>query len=761
MSKQPEVLAPAGNLSCLKAAVAAGADAVYFGGQAFNARRGAGNFSVEDIQEAVTICRMRGVKTNLTLNTLVKQKEWSLLTEYIDQVLPLGIDAVIVQDLGVAEMVRQRYPQVALHASTQMAVQDLDGVLFLKQLGFKRVVLAREVTLEEIRQIRQKTDMELEVFVHGALCYSYSGRCLMSSFHGGRSGNRGACAQPCRLSYQAEKQDGYWMNLKDLCAAPHMEALLKAGVDSFKIEGRLKGEAYVAGVTQYYHQLVTQYLQNGKLPEVKEEQLRPLKQLFNRGGFTDGYYQNKERMIEKNTPKHQGIQIGSIIRVNKGRIQIESSEILHSGDELEIRAGHAPYPAIRLSASMLRGEQKAEFYLKGEFRPGQTVWRVVDPVLQKKILEEVKELPQVPLAMTLCVQIGRPAKLSAMGHTVLGETVLKAETRGLTEETVRKQLCKTGGSGYEVTELTTELEEGSYLSAAALNQLRRSLLEELKQVERCQRENEIKPVLQYQTMHDSEGIYQIGVDHPEQWEVLRSMDHSRINVLLPRMEGFEKADKAAFLRLAEGKTVVPSLPPVGRLSHTAWTEKEIREWQKLGVQDFEAHLMGQAALIKRLGARVWAGPGLAVMNREAAGFWQQHAQNFMISQELTKREARELENLTGACYILYGRVRYMVTEQCIYKEVNGCQKHTQGHVTGLQDRKGEHMTVRSHCGLCYSEILSEIPIYISEARKIAALPRLELTMETDWEVRELWQAVLEKRMPDFPLQLGHWEKGVE
>ena len=196
MRKLPELLAPAGDLDCIKAAVSAGADAVYFGGRRFNARSHAGNLSEDEISQAVSLCRRYHVRTNLTLNTLIKESEWDNFVDYADQILPLGIDAVIVQDPGVASFVAAHYPDIALHASTQMAVEDLDGVLLMEQLGFSRVVLAREVSLEEIRKIRSQTDMELEVFVHGALCYSYSGRCLLSSFHGGRSGNRGGCAQP-------------------------------------------------------------------------------------------------------------------------------------------------------------------------------------------------------------------------------------------------------------------------------------------------------------------------------------------------------------------------------------------------------------------------------------------------------------------------------------------------------------------------------------------------------------------------------------
>ena len=226
------------------------------------------------------------------------------------------------------------------------------------------------------------------------------------------------------------------------------------------------------------------------------------------------------------------------------------------------------------------------------------------------------------------------------------------------------------------------------------------------------------------------------------------------------MEGFEKADKAAFLRLAAGKRIVPALPPVGRNAHTAWMKKEIQEWQSLGIQEFEVNLLGQAKLVEEMGAKVQPGPQLAVMNREAVGFWQRYG-SVMISQELTRREAGQLAQLKGSYYMVYGRPVYMITEQCVFREVNGCNKRPQGHETMLQDRKGERMSVRSHCPLCYSEVLAQRPVYIAYEKRIDAQPRVELTLETASEIKELWQAILEKRMPAFAVQTGHWEKGVE
>ena len=773
MNHLPEILAPAGNLACLKAAVAAGADAVYFGGQAFNARRSAGGFTAEDVKEAVRLCRMRGVKTNLTLNTLIKQREWPSFLAYIDEILPLGIDNVIVQDPGVAMLVHERYPQVAIHASTQMAVQDLDGVLYLKNLGFSRVVLAREVTLDEIRKIHQATDVELEVFVHGALCYSYSGRCLMSSFHGGRSGNRGACAQPCRMAYQAGGKEGYFMNLKDLCGAYHLQELIEAGVASLKIEGRLKSEAYVAGITGYYKSLMDEYADKGRLHPIKEEELDTVKQLFNRGGFTDGYYVDKQRMIEGSSPKHQGIPVAKVVDVKKGKVTIRSTKPLHSGDELEFRVGQPPYPTLRLAASMLQGETKASFYLKDTVQPGTQVWRVVDPVLQQEIMEKAAKLPEVSVGMAFEATIGKPAILSAYvmderleetprAQTIEGPVVEAATARGLTEEAVAKQLTKTGESGYRVQQLEMQLQEGSFLPVSVLNQMRRDLLEQLSFVEEYEPQQEsASPEAELVKAQGRGADIWLGLDRPQQWEALAGMDVDKITVLLPNMEGFERADKADFLRQAAGKTIVPTLPMVGRMSHLAWMEKEVQAWMELGIIDFEANLIGQVAMIERLGGRVWAGPGLAVMNRAAAAFWQKRAQSLMLSWELTGREMEDIGRLQGAYWMAYGRIPYMVSEQCIYKEARGCGKREEGRLIQLKDRKGEQMTVRSHCKLCYSEILSEKPLYLLGKKAPAPHARIQLTLEESEQVQELWSAYLEERMPAFGVQVGHWDKGVD
>ena len=276
----PELLSPAGDRDCLKAAVDAGCDAVYLGGSQFNARQGAGNFSAEEMEAAVRYCTLRGVKAYLTLNTLIKEREWEQLAAFVAEIAGMGFSGVILQDLGVAMYLRRHFPMLELHASTQMSVHDQAGVEFLNTQGFQRVVLAREMNLADIRYICENSSIETEIFVHGALCVSRSGQCLMSSVVGGRSGNRGECAQPCRLPYNGN----YPLSLKDLCLAGHITDLISCGLSCLKIEGRMKSPSYISGVTAIYRRLLDER------SNASSAELEKLKNIFSRSGFTDGYF---------------------------------------------------------------------------------------------------------------------------------------------------------------------------------------------------------------------------------------------------------------------------------------------------------------------------------------------------------------------------------------------------------------------------------------------------------------------------------------
>ncbi len=285
-----ELLAPAGNMECLKAAALSGADAVYLAGKLFGARSYADNFSDEELLDAVSYCHLRGVKVYVTVNTLISDREIKSVMEYLKMLNEIGVDAVIVQDFGLCSLIKDNFPNLPIHGSTQMTVHSASGVRALENMGVSQVVLSRELSLEEIKNIKSETNAKLEVFAHGALCMCYSGQCLMSSVLGGRSGNRGKCAQPCRLEYKINDnpEKGYYLSLKDLCALNHINELIEIGISSLKIEGRMKGSEYVSTVVGIYRK----YIDSGEIP--KKEDLERLDRIFYRGGLTDGYLANKK-----------------------------------------------------------------------------------------------------------------------------------------------------------------------------------------------------------------------------------------------------------------------------------------------------------------------------------------------------------------------------------------------------------------------------------------------------------------------------------
>ncbi|MBO6158433.1 MAG: U32 family peptidase, partial [Firmicutes bacterium] len=507
-----ELLAPSGSLSCMKAAISGGADAVYFGGTAFNARKSAANFTKEDIEEGIRLCRLHGVRTHLTVNTSIKEKEFPQLIDFLEETVPLGVDALIVQDPGVMLYLREHFPDVEIHASTQMAVSSLDGAKLMESMGISRVVLARELTLSEIEKIRRGTKLSLEVFVHGALCYGVSGRCLMSSFHGGRSGNRGACAQPCRLWYECQSMEeglnargkdsqrsagertaeGYFLNLKDQAAYPHLKQLLDLGVDSFKIEGRMKSEAYVYAVSRFYRSLITEYEKTGNILPPSKDQLDELKQLFNRGSFTDGYFLHKDHMIEPLTPKNQGLRIGRVKSVQGSRIQIESGYPMHAGDELEIDPSQktGAYPAaVRLSASMLRSDRLAVFNFKDphfHIAENDSVRRVVDPVLQNELSRKSAEPVPVPIRISGVLREGMPSQWKAVvrDHVmqIEGPAPERAEKTSLSKETIQAQMSRMGNSPFVLEGIYLEMDDNLFLPVSSLNQIRRQLTEGMEEI---------------------------------------------------------------------------------------------------------------------------------------------------------------------------------------------------------------------------------------------------------------------------------------
>ncbi len=807
----PEILSPAGDLTCLKAAVCEGADAVYFGGEAFNARRSAHNFSLEDIKEAIRLCSLYGVKTNFTLNTLIKETEWPALCSYLDEVAGLGLDAFIIQDLGVAAALaaklKDRYPSVALHASTQMAVEDLNGVRFLTDLGFSRVVLAREVSIEEIRRIKEACDTEIEVFVHGALCYSDSGRCLMSSFHGGRSGNRGGCAQPCRLAYEIDGKTGCYLNLKDRWGLESLEELAKAGVDSLKIEGRMKGVPYVAGVTRFYRTLLDQYQESGRIAKASPEEIEKVRQLFNRGDFTDGYFHQKQHMIESGSPKNQGIEIGEVFSCDKGRVRIRSRKVLHGGDELEIVTGERGQAAsIRLQEAMIsRDGKEASFKLYGKIKQGQKVRRIVDPVLNEALKKEAGVLPKIPVDVSFTAQEGSQTVLEVSAQTRDGKTVSAcakgqeaslAQKAPLTREEVEKRLGKMGESVFEMRGCDVKLGDNLFLPVSALNELRRNALAMLEE-KLCAKDAIDSSVLEKRTSliqasepectatndeasepdtsvdqapaHDVEGLvrgFEWLLTDPAQWDELKNENLTGLERIVIDLEAFADCDKAALA--AEMRKAVPNaeimirLPLAGRMTREDKIREELEDWMKAGVTAGEACRLGQIRMLREMGMNVFAGPDLGVMNETAARFMSAQTEGYFLSRELSMKEIRQMKAGAKTGLVVFGRVPYMVTEQCVYKERYGCKKSPEGHVTVMKDRAGEKMPVVSHCKWCYSEIYSEEPVCAPpSALEFAGLKRIEWTLEKGENCRLIWRALSSGHTPEGYKMRGHFEKEVE
>lgn len=477
-----EVLAPAGTYECFRAAINAGADAVYLGGSMFGARAFAGNFEEAELIKAIRTAHLYGRKVYLTVNTLLRNDELEKLVQYVRPYYEEGLDAVIVQDYGVFAVLREVFPGLDLHASTQMTITGKYGAQLLKDMGAVRVVPARELSAKEIRDIYDNVDIEIESFVHGALCYCYSGQCLLSSMIGGRSGNRGRCAQPCRLTYSANGiSEKYLLSPKDMCTIEAVPDILDAGVYSLKIEGRMKSPEYVAGVSYAYRKYVDMYLEKGRDGyRVEEQDIRQLMDLYNRGGFCKGYYyaQNDKSMMTFDRPNHQGIVIGNI----KNGELILSQEV-NPGDVLEFPDGS--------EYTTPTGKKSGRLALpKGVLKNpknGAAVYRTRNNELLGQLRAGyIDNDIKIPVRMEIFLKSGERACLKLLSGdkelVVYGDVLEPSDKRPAVREDVVKQLKKLGGTAFSSDEgsIVTDIQGSPFVPVRLLNDLRRNALEELE-----------------------------------------------------------------------------------------------------------------------------------------------------------------------------------------------------------------------------------------------------------------------------------------
>ncbi len=804
MKDRVEILAPAGSMECLKAAIAAGADAVYTGGALFGARAYAHNLTEEELLEAIDYVHLHGRRLYLTVNTLIKDREME--KQMYDYLLPYyrqGLDAVIVQDIGLFRFIRKHFPDLPIHASTQMTLTGVDGAKFLEKEGAQRIVTSRELSMAEVKKIADETELEIESFVHGALCYCYSGQCLFSSFIGGRSGNRGQCAQPCRLLYRTPeaKRPQYLLSLKDICTLELIPEMIESGIYSFKIEGRMKKPEYAAAVAFQYRKYADLYLKYyeecpaGEDPaayamkkyRVREEDRQMLLDLYNRGGFHTGYYhtQNGREMISLNRPNHAGVPAVKVL-AKKGRT-------------VTAKALTDLYPQDIIELPMRKGREKADNYTcKDAVRKGMNVqipvfadtpfkkdeiWMrtrnstLIDTLREEFVNGKIKEricgtfrlYPQETATLTVKC---RDAEI-----TVAGEKAQEALSQPMSRERIEKQLRKTGNTEFEFSFLKVEIGEKVFLPMQSLNELRREALETLEKVicEKYRRSGEVKDpeedTIELSMEEEVLSGWTASVRTAEQMEVILEEEAiGRIYVdctMFPRI--WEKDSYVEWITKvhATGKEIYLVMPYIFRERTRKQYEAAYNRifgagWDGILIANYESF-----AFLKEHGytGRIMTDYNLYEFNQESRKFWKEKGVfEFTAPVELTERELQDLRVKDGEV-IVYGYLPMMVSAGCIQKTTRGCQKKS-GQTT-ITDRYRNSFVVKNECDYCYNILYNYVPLYLGDRMEEVyqigpGRIRLMFTTERQQEVRQILSAYFEgKELPEGTYTRGHWKRGIK
>ena len=493
--KKIELLAPAGSMEALKLAVMAGCDAVYLGGKSFGARAFSTNFTNDELVDAIKYCHLYGVKVYVTCNTLIFEDEVEDFLNYVRFLHQNNVDAILIQDIGMLDLLRKKFPNLEIHASTQMHIHNLDGVKLMEKLGVKRVVLARETSLDTIKYIKENTNIDLEVFGHGSLCMSYSGECLMSFFLGGRSGNRGECAGSCRLNYDVisnkeviNKEDKYPLSCRDLCTIYDIDKLIEAGISSLKIEGRMKSPYYVYIVTKLYRDAIDNYYQTGKVV-VNEKLLKDLKKIFNRE-YTRGYLFNSTDIINPKRPNNNGILIGKVINVFKNNITIKLLDDIHIGDGLRIVSNKDVGVIVNdfyKDKKLVKEAKKGELItlkVKDKVDINANVYLTSSKYINNSIDEYINKYPRkvkIDMIFNGFKNNNISLEVSDGIHNAkkLGNVVAIANNISTTKEDILLKLNKLGNTIYEINNIKVNIDNNIFIPLKEINELRRVVLNKL------------------------------------------------------------------------------------------------------------------------------------------------------------------------------------------------------------------------------------------------------------------------------------------
>lgn len=703
-NKDFELLAPAGSLEIFKGVIESGADAVYVGGSMFGARAYANNFTEEELLAAIDFAHLRGVKVYLTVNTLIKNSEFSKLYDYLLPYYKRGLDAVIVQDLGVVKAIHEYFPSMELHTSTQMTVTGADGVRFLSQFGVTRVVMAREVSLAEMKRIHEETGMELEAFVHGALCYSYSGQCLFSSILGGRSGNRGRCAQPCRLPYTVEgKKDEYILSLKDMCGIKALDKLHDAGVYSLKIEGRMKQLEYACGVVKYYRSYI-----DSKKP-VSDADYDRIKALGNRCGFTDRYYfdHNGSDMVTYVKPNF--VSNAAEPSPEKRKLSIEGELVLREGEpgSLTVKRDDVTYKA---SIEPVSAALKA-------------------PLDKKAAIDRINKTGDTDFEFShIKAQIGENVFVPNGALNKLRRDAIS----GLCDKLLKKYYRD--DARYTDMSRLTALPEHVVKSDAAHDEA----INDYTTICSCMTRAQLDTLIGYECFD----VFYLDFDMYDR------------NTLIQQF-----ADDVKCLT-KRNKKVYLMLPTIFRADSSDYFVSIAKELDKVSFEGFVVKNYEELYLTENLftGKKVILDHNMYTFNDVSkSAFFEHGVSGDTVPLELNSREIMHRNNI-GSQMIVYGYYPLMTTANCVHKNTKGCDKKQK--LIYLKDRYNKSFAVCNNCKECYNTIYNSLPTMLT--KNISKLKeagirsfRYSFTIETPKQIK----AVMDDKVAEYTN--GHYKRGVE
>ena len=780
--KKVELLAPAGSMESLIAAVNNGADAVYLGGSKFSARAYASNFDNEKIKEAVDYAHLYNVQVYITINTLIKQNEIEEAMDFVDFLYKVGVDALIIQDVGLLKRVKDKYKDFEVHASTQMSIHNGEGALFFKDQGFHRIVLSRELSLKEIEFISKDLGVETEIFVHGALCVCYSGQCLMSSMIGGRSGNRGRCAQPCRLPYKIinketnESKEGYLLSPKDICTIENVEDIINSGAYSLKLEGRMKRPEYVAGIVKSYREAIDKSLEKEKYDSKKSKNM--LLKLFNREGFSKAYlYKNEGKdMMAYNNPKNTGVFLGVVS--SKGEIQLKEDISLKDG----VSTGNDGF----IVSKILLNNKEVEWASKGQtvklfpknYKGNQKLYKTSDSRLLDELKKdyEDKYLRKIPLKAEFTFKIGEPMKLSVNYNNILfeaeGDVVETALKKPLEKEKVRENLQKSGDNPFKIQEITFTKFDNGFVRISSINALRRNVIDKITSniVEGYRR-----------TLHSQEKLYEnykktdlaeilYCLNTKEQLNAVMTTDVKDICIdIFGKNKGLiHKSD----MKEIKGKNIYIKVPTIIK-----------EEWNSVVklIDELIPYIKGICTAnvgiinVFKDKTNIIGDYKLNIFNSSCVDFYRKHINLPFISLELNRKELKQVLKLQKGKPVginIYGKPEVMVSEYCPIGSTFGgrckdkeCNSACVKNRFALRDRKNEDFTVLTDI-YCRSHIYNNVPLnLINEKEDLKSIGitnfRVDFTDENYEETLKVIDSIENETKLSGEFTKGHYKRGVE